>query len=195
MVSVSPTLSLYTLIPLPFLSLSIYYVSSIVHKRSTLIHQQLSKLTSLAQETYSGIRVVKSFVKSDQMGDYFTENCEEYKNKYMNLVQVNAFFHPLMMLIVGISLIAVIYFGGLQIDNGTISAGVLVEFIIYVNMLTWPVTSMGWVVAIVQQAAASQRRIEEYFDQKPSIIDGTLSDSVLKHNTHLKDVTVALPDR
>src|SRR5690625_1752247 len=111
MVSVSPTLSLYTLIPLPFLSLSIYYVSSIVHRRSTLIQQQLSKLTSLAQETYSGIRVVKSFVKSDQMGDYFTENCEEYKNKYMNLVQVNAFFHPLMMLIVGISLIAVIYFG------------------------------------------------------------------------------------
>src|SRR5690625_6713518 len=100
------------------------------------------------------------------MGDYFTENCEEYKNKYMNLVQVNAFFHPLMMLIVGISLIAVIYFGGLQIDNGTISAGVLVEFIIYVNMLTWPVTSMGWIVSIVQQAAASHRRIDEFFDQR-----------------------------
>jgi len=194
MVSVSPTLSLYTLIPLPFLSLSIYYVSSIVHRRSTLIQQQLSKLTSLAQETYSGIRVVKSFVKSDQVGDYFTENCEEYKNKYMNLVQVNAFFHPLMMLIVGISLIAVIYFGGLQIDNGTISAGVLVEFIIYVNMLTWPVTSMGWIVSIVQQAAASQRRIDEFFDQKPSIINGTISDSELKHSIEFKNVTFVYPD-
>lgn len=194
MVNVSPTLSLYTLIPLPFLSLSIYYVSSIVHRRSTLIQQQLSKLTSLAQETYSGIRVVKSFVKSNQMGDYFTENCEEYKSKYMNLVQVNAFFHPLMMLIVGISLIAVIYFGGLQIDSGTISAGVLVEFIIYVNMLTWPVTSMGWIVSIVQQAAASQRRIDEFFDQKPSIVNGSISDFELKERIEFKNVTFVYPD-
>lgn len=194
MVNVSPTLSLYTLIPLPFLSLSIYYVSSIVHRRSTLIQQQLSKLTSLAQETYSGIRVVKSFVKSEQMSDYFTENCEEYKNKYMNLVQVNAFFHPLMMLIVGISMIAVIYFGGLQIDSGTISAGVLVEFIIYVNMLTWPVTSMGWIVSIVQQAAASQRRIDEFFDQKPSIENGIISDFLLEKAIEFQNVTFFYPD-
>src|SRR5690625_5994065 len=107
----------------------------------------------------------------------------------MNHVQVNAFFHPLMMLIVGISLIAVIYFGGLQIDNGTISAGVLVEFIIFVNRLTWSVTSMGWIVSIVQQAAASQRWIDEFFEQKPSIINGTISDSELKHSIEFKNVT------
>src|SRR5690606_953641 len=121
MVEVSPQLSLYTLIPLPLLSISIYYVSSLIHRKSTVIQQQLSVLTSLSQEVYSGIRVLKSFVKEEQMSDYFAENCEDYKTKSMALVKVNALFFPLMMLIVGISTIAVVYFGGVQINNGSIS--------------------------------------------------------------------------
>lgn len=194
MVQVSPKLSLYTLIPLPFLSLSIYYVSSIVHRKSTVIQQQLSMLTSLSQEIYSGIRVVKSFVKEKQMGGYFEENCEDYKQKSMGLVQVNAFFYPLMMLIVGISTISVIYFGGLQINNGAISAGTLVEFIIYVNMLTWPFTSMGWIASIVQQAAASQRRIDEFFDYEPEILNGSLTDFHFNENIEFRKVSFIYPD-
>lgn len=194
MVNVSPKLSLYTLIPLPLLSLSIYYVSSIVHRQSRVIQEQLSVLTSLSQEVYSGIRVVKSFVKDQQMAEYFEDNCESYKNKSMALVQTNAFFQPLMVLIIGISTIAVIYFGGLQIHNGSISAGTLVEFIIYLNMLTWPVTSMGLIASNIQQAAASQRRIDEFFDQKPEITNGSLSDIHLSGNIEFRNVTFIYPD-
>ena len=194
MLEVSPRLSLYTLIPLPFLSVSIYYVSSLIHKKSTVIQQQLSMLTSLAQEIYSGIRVVKSFVKEDQMSGYFSDNCEDYKEKSMELVKVNALFFPLMMLIVGLSTIAVVYFGGLQINNGSISAGTLVEFIIYVNMLTWPVTSMGWIASIIQQADASQERIDEFFDQKPAIINGALTDIPFQESIEFRDVSFVYPD-
>lgn len=194
MLEVSPQLSLYTLIPLPFLSVSIYYVSSLIHKKSTKIQQQLSMLTSLSQEIYSGIRVVKSFVKEDQMSGYFADNCEDYKEKSMELVKVNALFFPLMMLIVGLSTIAVVYFGGLQINNGSISAGTLVEFIIYVNMLTWPVTSMGWIASIVQQADASQQRIDEFFNQKPAIQNGQITEIEFNHEIEFRDVTFVYPD-
>lgn len=194
MVEVSPQLSLYTLIPLPFLSISIYYVSSLIHRKSTMIQQQLSMLTSLSQEIYSGIRVVKSFVKEKQMSGYFTENCDDYKDKSMALVQVNAFFQPLMILIVGISTIAVIYFGGLQINSGAISAGTLVEFIIYVNMLTWPVTSMGWIASIIQQAAASQRRIDEFFDHQPAIPNGDIGQISFSESIEFKNVSFVYPD-
>lgn len=194
MLEVSPQLTMYTLIPLPFLSLSIYYVSSLIHRKSTVIQQQLSMLTSLAQEIYSGIRVVKSFVKEKQMSGYFSDNCEDYKDKSMELVKVNALFFPLMMLIVGLSTIAVVYFGGIQINNGSISAGTLVEFIIYVNMLTWPVTSMGWIASIVQQAAASQRRIDEFFDQKPAILNGHLANVQFQESIEFRNVTFVYPD-
>ncbi len=194
MIQVSPRLSLYTLIPLPFLSLSIYYVSSLIHKKSTVIQQQLSMLTSLAQESYSGIRVVKSFVKERQMVDYFAENCDDYKEKSMELVKINALFFPLMMLIVGLSTIAVVYFGGLQINNGTISAGTMVEFIIYVSMLTWPVTSIGWIASIVQQADASQQRIDEFFNQKSVIVNGSITDIPFKDSIVFRNVSFVYPD-
>ncbi|HLT93181.1 MAG TPA: ABC transporter ATP-binding protein, partial [Membranihabitans sp.] len=180
--------------PLPFLSLSIYYVSSLIHKKSTVIQQQLSMLTSLAQESYSGIRVVKSFVKERQMVDYFAENCDDYKEKSMELVKINALFFPLMMLIVGLSTIAVVYFGGLQINNGTISAGTMVEFIIYVSMLTWPVTSIGWIASIVQQADASQQRIDEFFNQKSVIVNGSITDIPFKDSIVFRNVSFVYPD-
>ncbi|WP_236969870.1 ABC transporter ATP-binding protein [Membranihabitans marinus] len=194
MINVSPELSLYTLLPLPFLSLSIYYVSSLMHKKSTIIQQQLSTLTSLAQEVYSGIRVVKSFVKDKQMGQYFEDHCNDYKDKSMDLVKVNAFFFPLMVLIVGLSTIFVIYFGGIQISKGNISVGTLVEFIIYVNMLTWPFTSIGWIASIIQQASASQKRIDEFFEVKPKIVSGTVIKTDFNSEIQFKDVSFVYPD-
>ncbi|TXF88333.1 ABC transporter ATP-binding protein [Neolewinella aurantiaca] len=171
MLAVSPTLTLYTLIPLPLLAISIYYVSNIIHTRSTFIQQQLSKLTSTAQEVFSGVRVVKSYVREKQQVDYFAKESDQYKNMSMDLAKIDAWFFPLMVFMVGASTILTVYVGGLQVVNGSISAGNIAEFVIYVNMLTWPVTAIGWIASIVQQAAASQKRINEFLETKTSIVD------------------------
>ena len=171
MLAVSPTLTLYTLIPLPVLAVSIYYVSNIIHTRSTFIQQQLSKLTSVAQEVFSGIRVVKSYVREEQQVNHFARESDRYKDMSMDLAKVDAWFFPLMIFMVGAATIITVYVGGLQVVAGNISAGNIAEFVIYVNMLTWPVTAIGWIASIVQQAAASQKRINEFLDQKPTIVD------------------------
>ncbi len=171
MVAVSPTLTLYTLLPLPILALSIYYVSSQIHSRSTLIQQQLAKLTSTAQEVFSGIRVVKSYVREKQQVRYFATESDTYKDMSMDLAKIDAWFFPLMVFMVGASTILTVYVGGLQVVAGEISAGNIAEFVIYVNMLTWPVTAIGWIASIVQQAAASQKRINEFLETKPTIVD------------------------
>jgi len=144
MIAVSPTLTLYTLIPLPLLAISIYYVSNVIHTRSTFIQQQLSKLTSTAQEVFSGIRVVKSYVREKQQVNYFAKESDQYKDMSMDLAKIDAWFFPLMVFMVGASTILTVYVGGLQVVNGNISAGNIAEFVIYVNMLTWPVTAIGW---------------------------------------------------
>lgn len=171
MVSVSPELTMYTLLPLPFLSISIYYVSNLINKKSEIIQTQLANLNSISQEVYSGIRVVKSYVQQPIMARYFGEQCEQFKTDSMALAQVNALFFPLMMLLIGISTIVTVYTGGLLVVKGSITPGNIAEFVIYVNMLTWPVTAIGWIASIVQQAAASQKRINEFLEQKPSIIN------------------------
>ncbi len=171
MLAVSPTLTLYTLIPLPVLAVSIYYVSNLIHTRSTLIQQQLSKLTSIAQEVFSGIRVVKSYVREKQQISYFAGQSDVYKNMSVDLAKIDAWFFPLMVFMVGAATILTVYVGGLQVVAGEISAGNIAEFVIYVNMLTWPVTAIGWIASIVQQAAASQKRINEFLDTRPTIVD------------------------
>ncbi|MFT7121113.1 MAG: ATP-binding cassette subfamily B protein [Neolewinella sp.] len=171
MLAVSPTLTLYTLIPLPVLAISIYYVSNIIHTRSTLIQQQLSKLTSTAQEVFSGIRVVKSYVREPQQVKHFAAQSEQYKAMSMDLAKIDAWFFPLMVFMVGAATILTVYIGGLQVVEGNISAGNIAEFVIYVNMLTWPVTAIGWIASIVQQAAASQKRINEFLETETSIVD------------------------
>ena len=171
MLAVSPTLTLYTLIPLPLLAISIYYVSNIIHTRSTFIQQQLSKLTSIAQEVFSGIRVVKSYVREKQQVSYFGVESEQYKKMSMDLAKIDAWFFPLMVFMVGAATILTVYVGGLQVAAGNISAGNIAEFVIYVNMLTWPVTAIGWIASIVQQAAASQKRINEFLKTETSIKD------------------------
>lgn len=169
MLAVSPVLTMYALLPLPFLSISIYYVSNLINDRSEQIQKQLARLNSIAQEVYSGIRVVKAYVQERPMARFFGAETETFKNLSLKLTTVNAFFYPLMLLLVGASTLLTVYMGGILVVRGGISAGNIAEFVIYVNMLTWPVTSIGWIASIVQQAAASQKRINEFLETKPVI--------------------------
>lgn len=169
MLSVNVELTLYTLLPLPILSISIYYVSNIIHKKSSVIQGQLSNLNSISQEVYSGIRVIKSYVQERQFGKYFADESERYKQLTMGLAKVNALFYPLMLVLIGTSTILVIYVGGILVADGSITPGNIAEFVIYVNMLTWPVTAIGWIASIVQQAEASQKRINEFLQTEPEV--------------------------
>ena len=194
MFQVSVELSLYVLLPLPILSLSIYYVSSIINKRSTVIQEQLATLNSTSQEVYSGIRVVKTYVQERPMLDFFSGQSEVYKHKSMDLVQVNALFHPLMMLLIGVSTILTVYVGGLQVVKGNITPGNIAEFVIYVNMLTWPVTAIGWIASIIQQAAASQKRLNEFLKTPTSIQSNTEEQLSLKGAIDFNEVSFVYPD-
>ncbi len=166
---VSPTLTLWSLAPLPFLSLSIYWVSTLMNRRSEKIQQQLSVLTSTAQEVYSGIRVVKSYAQEQAMGHWFEEQSENYRAKSLALIRVDAFFFPLMTLMVGTSVVITVYVGGLEVVANRLQVGHIAEFVIYITMLTWPVTAIGWIASLTQQAAASQKRINEFLKTQPEI--------------------------
>ncbi|MBX2871118.1 MAG: ABC transporter ATP-binding protein/permease [Saprospiraceae bacterium] len=195
MISVSPTLSLYSLAPLPFLSISIYYVSHIINKRSTVIQKQLGQLNSNAQEVYSGIRVVKSYVQEAPMTNFFRHESEDYKEKALRLVKVESLFHPVMLLLIGASTIITVYAGGMLAVRGEITAGNIAEFVIYVNMLTWPVTATGWIASIIQQAAASQKRINEFLQTEPDIQNLVETDDTpLEGSITFKDVDFVYPD-
>ena len=170
MLQIDTTLTLYTLVPLPILSISIYLLSRVINKRSTKVQELLSKLTTLAQETFSGIHVIKAYAIEKQIIGDFSNLSEESKEKNLSLYKAQALFFPLMILLIGISNILVIYIGGMRYINGDIqNIGVIAEFIIYVNMLTWPVAVVGWVTSIVQQAEASQKRINAFLLEEPSI--------------------------
>ena len=171
MYNVNPKLTLYALAPMPFLSVSIYLVSSTMNKKSEIIQEQLARLTTIAQEVFSGIRVIKSYAKEGQFQSFFQGQTEDYKNKSMSLARVNALFHPLMMLLVSGSILLVVLVGGIEVSKGNITHGNIAEFIIYVTMLTWPFTAIGWIVSIVQQAEASQKRINEFLNTKPEIVN------------------------
>jgi ATP-binding cassette subfamily B protein len=172
MLQVDIRLTLYSLLPLPILSLSIFYVSQFVEKRSQFIQAKLSKLTAIAQEVFSGIRVVKSYNQEKAFGEHFAAESDDYKKKNMSLALVEAMFIPLMMVLIGLSTILVIFVGGMEVFDGTITTGNIAEFVIYVNMLTWPVTAIGWIASIVQQANVSQGRINEFM-QTPTAISNT----------------------
>ena len=194
MLSVNVELTLYCLAPLPILSISIYYVSNLINKKSTVIQEQLSKLNSISQEVYSGIRVVKSYVQETPMGNFFTKESDDFKDKSMELVKVNAFFFPLMLLLIGTSTIITVYLGGRKVVTGEITPGTIAEFVIYINMLTWPVTAIGWIASIVQQAAASQRRINEFLNTKPEIVNQVDSNANLDGAIEFKNVSFVYPD-
>ncbi len=194
MISVSPRLTLYCLAPLPLLSISIYYVSHLINTHSERIQRQLSKLTSVAQEVYSGIRVVKSYVQERPMSAYFAEESQHYMDQSLKLARVDSLFYPIMLILIGLSTVITVYFGGIEVARGNISTGNIAEFIIYVNMLTWPVTALGWISSIIQQAAASQKRINEFLSIEPAIRNTANESTPLRGHIVFDDVTFVYPD-
>ncbi len=194
MLAVNVELTLYSLMPLPLLSISIYYVSNLINKKSEEIQQQLAHLNSIAQEVFSGIRVVKAYVQEAPMVRYFGKATEQYKDKSLSLAGVNAFFYPLMLLLVGASTGLTVYIGGLLVVKGTVTPGNIAEFVIYVNMLTWPVTSIGWIASIMQQAAASQKRINEFLKAPAAIVNPVIDPKPLQGHIRFKGVGFTYPD-
>jgi len=194
MVSVNLELTLYSLLPLPILSLSIYYVNNLINARSEKIQQSLSQLSTFVQEAFSGIRVLKAFVREQDSASEFDKASEEYKHQSIELTRVNALFFPLIMALVGISTIITVYIGGMMVIQGEIGYGVIAEFILYVNMLTWPVASLGWVTSIVQRAEVSQRRINELLDQKTDLVSEENIESPLAGALEVNHLSFVYPD-
>jgi ATP-binding cassette subfamily B protein len=195
MFAVSPRLTLYTLLPLPILSYAIFKISSEINKRSTVFQQYLSKVSSFTQEIFSGIRVIKAYSLEDQHQNNMVELANESKSKSLSLARIQALFGPLMLALIGISNLVVIYFGGLMYINGTIkSIGTIAEFILYVNMLTWPVASLGWVSSMVQEAEASQKRINEFLKIVPEIQNKNPEKSIINGAISFENVSYTYED-
>jgi ATP-binding cassette, subfamily B, multidrug efflux pump len=191
----APTLAAYTLIPLPILSVLIYQISKIIHKRSTVVQEYLSSLSTFTQEIFSGVSVIKAYAIEPQINAELTALALEGKQKSMDLAKVNAWFFPLMILLIGISNIFVIYIGGQQYINGEIdSVGVIAEFVLYVNMLTWPVAIVGWLTSIIQRAEASQKRINEFLNQVPEIKNDVMELTPINGKIEFKNVTFKYDD-
>lgn len=169
MFSINEKLTWLSLIPLPIMSVMIYFISSIINKKSTAVQSQLSTIFSRAQESYSGIRIIKAYKQVKSQEEKFENECQTFLEKSMDLVKVNSLFHPVIILLPTLSTLITIYVGGLQVIEGEITYGNIAEFVIYINMLTWPVASLGWVTSLVQQAAASQTRINEFLKLEPLI--------------------------
>ncbi len=171
MIQVSPTLTAYVLTPLPILSFTIYHVSRMINIRSERVQRQLSALSTFVQESFSGIRVLKAYAKEELWSEAFDKETETYKDTSLELVRINALFFPTMLILIGLSTILTVYIGGQQAMAGTITTGNIAEFIIYINMLTWPVAAIGWITSIIQRAAASQKRINEFLSTEPEIVN------------------------
>lgn len=194
MFSINATLTLYALIPLPILSISIYYVNNIIDKRSEEIQVSQSGLSTFVQEAFSGIRVIKSFTRERDSADKFYAESNEYKHRSLKLTKVQSLFFPLIMGLIGLSTVLTVYAGSSQVIRGTLSFGNIAEFIIYVNMLTWPVTSLGWISSIIQRAAASQRRINEFMKVENTIVSTDDIEKEIDGHIQFKDVTFTYPD-
>jgi ATP-binding cassette subfamily B protein len=194
MISVNPMLTFYALLPLPLLFVAIYYVQNTINTKSENIQAQLSILTTTVQETFSGIRIIKAFGREKQLADRFAADSEVYKTKSMELVKVQSIFFPTILGLIGISTLLTVYFGGKEVINGSITAGNIAEFIVYVNILTWPVASVGWVTSLVQRAAASQKRINEFLDLKPEITNPSTIPFEFTNSIEFKNVSFTYPE-
>jgi ATP-binding cassette subfamily B multidrug efflux pump len=195
MYNVSPTLTLYTILPLPLLSYCIFKLSTEINKRSTVFQQYLSKVSSFSQEIFSGIRVIKAYSLEDQHQKNMVNLANESKSKSLDLAKVQSLFGPLMLALIGISNLVVIYFGGLMYIDGTIkSIGTIAEFILYVNMLTWPVASLGWVSSMVQEAEASQKRLNEFLKIEPEIKNKNPNKSTIEGTIAFENVSFTYQD-
>ena len=194
MINIDVKLTIYTLLPFPILSISIFTLSKVIHKRSSVVQEYLSKLTTFNQEFFSGISVVKSYSIENSIIKDFDEIADKSKEKNIHLQEANALFFPLMVLLIGLSNIIVIYIGGQQYINNEIQIGTIIEFMLYVNILTWPVAVVGWVTSMIQQAEASQVRINEFLNQVPEIQNYNTAPTLLKGKVNFKDVTFTYDD-
>ncbi|WP_412561232.1 ABC transporter ATP-binding protein [Winogradskyella sp. MIT101101] len=195
MVNTAPKLTMYTLLPLPILSVAIYKLSKLINKRSTIVQQSLSTLSTYTQETFSGISVIKSYGIEPQTNTEFDDLSAQNRQKQINLTKVQALFFPMMILLIGISNLIVVYIGGTQYMNGEIeNIGTIAAFLIYVNMLTWPVAIVGWVTSLVQQAEASQERINEFLNTEPEIRNKANELTPIKGDIEFKNVSFVYPD-
>lgn len=195
MLSTATKLTLYTMLPLPILSFVIYKLSRLINHRSKIVQESLSGLSSFTQEQFSGISVIKSYTIEPSVNNEFEKLSVENRKKQIDLAKVQALFFPLMILLIGVSNLLVIYTGGKQYISGEIeNIGTIAEFIIYVNMLTWPVATVGWVTSIVQQAEASQKRINEFLETEPEIKNNVECRTDIKGAIEFKNVTFTYPD-
>lgn len=194
MLSVNIELTMYALLPLPILSLCIYFVNNIINKRSQEIQESLSDMSTAVQEAFSGIRVLKAFVREKESVKKFEVQSEQYKHRSLKLTFVNALFFPLIMALIGVSVLLTIYIGGSQVIRGEITYGNIAEFIIYVNMLTWPVTALGWITSINQRAAASQKRINQFLQEKNHLVSTKNIKTGFKGDVIFDKVSFIYPD-
>ena len=193
----SPEMTLYVLTPLPILAATIYIVNTIIHKKSESLQAALSSLTVNAQQSYSGIRVIKSFVQEKAMFKFFEENSEKYRREAVTLAKIEALYFPSMSLFIGLSTLLTIMIGGLAYINGSATIGLdtIVEFVIYINLLTFPVSAIGWTASMIQRAAASQKRLNEFLDTEPKILSKNLpADVNLEGDIRFEDVNFVYPD-
>lgn len=194
MIQVSPSLTAYVLLPLPILSITIYQVSRLINIQSLKVQKQLSAMSTFVQESFSGIRVLKAYAKEDLWARSFEKETQHYKDASLELVRINALFFPTMLILIGLSTILTVYVGGRQALAGTITTGNIAEFIIYINMLTWPVAAIGWITSIIQRAAASQTRINEFLRTEPEVRNLNLEETPIGGNIAFDHVGFVYPD-
>lgn len=194
MFSVNARLTWWVLLPMPVLSLSIFFVSSIINKRSEQIQKSLSNLSTFVQEAFSGIRVIKAFAKEDDSADRFEAESNVYKEKSLALIKVDALFSPIVSMLIGLSVVICVYVGGQEIISGNLTQGNITEFIMYVFMLTWPMAALGWTSSQIQRAAASQKRINEFLDVKTPIISEKHIKTPIEGKVSFKNINFVYPD-
>lgn len=194
MLKINVSLTFWVLLPMPFLIFSIYKVQSLINVRSRKIQEKLSDLTTQAQEFYSGIRVLKSFVQEKYAKEVYKENSEEYKVESLKLARIEALFFPLMVLLIGLSTVLVIFIGGIKMNEGLITPGDILKFVFFVNMLQWPISSVGWVATLIQTAAASQKRINDFLKTDSKIVSTTVEDFDFDGSISFKNVDFTYED-
>ncbi|SMO67514.1 ABC transporter ATP-binding protein [Solitalea koreensis] len=194
MVSINLKLTVYSLLPLPIMAVIIYYVNSIIHRKSEHIQEQLSNLSTFTQETFSGMRLLKAYGREEQIQRDFEVQSEEYKRRSMNLARVQAFFYPTVLLLVGISVILTVYIGGVEVKSGNITPGNIAEFIVYINQLTFPMMSLGWVTSLIQRASASQKRINDFMHTRPEIVSTENLKIKIQGRIEFRNVNFTYPD-
>jgi ATP-binding cassette subfamily B multidrug efflux pump len=194
MLTVNVRLAIFSVLPLPVLAVIIFYVNTVIEFRSEQIQKRLSGLSSFVQENFSGIRVIKSYVRESFVRDKFAAESEDYKTQSMALAKVQAVFFPAMLLLIGLSNVITMYIGGVEVMKGNITAGNIAEFIVYLNMLAFPVISLGWVTSLIQRAAASQKRINEFLQEVPEIISPDVPTQHLAGKIEFSNVNFVYPD-